>query len=160
MHIVPDITPASTLGNLISEGRFREAITLGERMLADNPDDPSILINLMDACFKARNLSPDYFDKSTHYARRAILCGHNTGYAHERLAINLEKTRQYHKALRLYALILDTPGFHFDPHGVGNTIDFAKRRAKALAKLPQAEDTPEDTLFSEEEIKRILSSII
>jgi len=49
--------------------------------------------------------------------------------------------------------------FHFSLHGMGDMIDFRRRKEKALAKLPKAQDSASDTLFSAEEINYIISGI-
>ena len=152
--------PASCgIGNLVYEKRYREAIDEGLRLLESSPHDAGVHINLMEAYFKGRELSPDYFDKSTYHAKMAILCGHHTGYAEERLAKNLDKCKSYHQSLQLYKLILDTEGFHFSSHGCGDKAEFEKRRQSVLAKIAKASDTESDILFSDDEIAGIIKGI-
>lgn len=129
-----EVPVSCSLGNLIFERRYQEAIDSGLKLLEKDPEDCMIHINLMDAYFKGRALSPDYFDKSTYYAKQAILYGHNTGYAEDRLAKNLEKLKLYHQSLQLYDLILENKEFHFSQAGIGNKIDFARRRELAKKK--------------------------
>ena len=147
------------MGNTIFHGEYEEAIRMGLEELEKYPTDPMVHINLMVAYFKARDISPDYFAKSTEHARLAMLYGHHTGYAEQRLAINLEKEHKYHQALQLYSIILDTPGFHFSPHGCGHGIDFESRRQKTLLKITKASDTEDDRLFSNDEIKQMIIDI-
>ena len=147
------------MGNKVFNKDYQGAIDMGLKALESAPNDPMVHINLMDAYHKGKDLDPSYLDKSTEHARLAILYGHHTGLAEYRLAVNLEKKKCYYQALQLYDLILNTPGFHFSPHGVGNTIDFRGRKEKALAKLPKAQDSASDTLFSAEEINYIISGI-
>lgn len=146
------------IGNLIFEGKYNEAIEFGESLLSENNSDDynaGIYINLMVVYFKLRNNVTEYFDKSTICARKAILFGHNTGYAHERLAINLEKSGNINQAIQLCDLVLN-PNFKFSSHGCGNIMDFEKRKIKLIKKLDKAKDTPNDILFSEQEISKIL----
>ena len=114
----------------------------------------------MDAYFKGRSLSPDYFEKSTFHAKQAILFGHHTGYAELRLAKNLEKVKYYHQSLQLYNLILENKNFHFSTHGIGNCTDFVKRRASILNKMDKALDSERDVLFTSEEIVQIIQDIV
>lgn len=163
-HLIPpkkeNTTPiAITMGNTIFAGEYETAIRMGLEALKDNPHDPMIHINLMDAYFKGKDLSPEYRELSTKHARLAILYGHHTGYAEKRLAINLEKDGFFNQALQLYSLILDTPGFHFSKFGIGNHEDFEARRERTLKRLDKAKDTPSDKLFSESEIESIIDGI-
>lgn len=147
------------LGNLIYEGKVREAIVLGEEALLKCEDQESIAgiyINLMVAYFKLRKEEPLYFDKSTYCAKMAILFGHRTGYAHERLAINLEKTGELHQAIQLCDLVLH-PKFKFSKSGCGNNMDFSKRRNRIVKKLDKAKDSETSALFTDREIDMILS---
>lgn len=147
------------MGDPLFEKTIREAIDLELEHLKKNPKDCMVHINLMDAYFKGRNISPEYFDKSTYHAKQAIIFGHNTGYAEERLAKNLEKTKQFHQALQLYDIILENKEFHFSKHGIGKKIDFAKRRELVKKKLDKALDTVNDVLFTPKEIMQIIQSI-
>lgn len=154
-----EIPVSCSMGNLIFEKKYQEAIDLGLKLLEETPDDCGVHINLMDAYFKGRELSPDYLDKSTFHAKKSILLGFHTGYAEERLAKNLDKAKQYHQSLQLYNLILDNKEFHFSPGGCGNSIDFAKRRDAVLKKMDKALDTESDILFTPEEIAQIIQGI-
>ena len=147
------------MGDLIYEKKYVEAINMGLELLKETPNDPGVHINLMDAYFKSRDTNPEYFDKSTYHAKRAILCGHNTGYAEDRLAKNLDKKKLFHQSLQLLNLILDNPEFHFSTHGMGNGIDFNKRRENVLKKMDKAADSEADILFTPEEIAQIIQSI-
>lgn len=153
------IPESCSIGNLVYEKKYQEAIDLGLKLLEKSPNDCSIHINLMEAYLKGRELSPEYFDKSTYHAKQSILLGHTSGYAHERLGKNLDKGKKYHQSLQLYNLILDNKEFHFSSHGCGNGIDFGKRRASILAKMDKATDKETDILFTEAEITQILQSI-
>lgn len=154
------------MGNLIFEKKYEEAIKLGHELfklehelLKKTPNDPGVHINLMVAYFKCRDTNPDYFDKSTEHAKRAMLCGHHTGMAEDRLAKNLDKCKLFHQSLQLYNLILDNPGFHFSIHGMGHGIDFNKRREAVLRKMDKAVDTDSDILFTPDEITQIIESV-
>lgn len=154
-----EIPAYCSIGNLIYEKKYAEAIQMGLDLLKQTPNDPGVHINLMEAYFKSRESNPDYFDKSTHHAKLAMLCGHHTGLAEDRLAKNLDKCKLYHQSLQLYNLILDNPGFHFSSHGMGNGIDFNKRRESILKKIDKAADTEADILFTPDEIARIIQSV-
>lgn len=153
-------TPAfCEMGNLIFEKKYQEAIKLGLYLLKETPNDPGVHINLMVAYFKSRDTNPAYFDKSTEHAKLAMLCGHHTGMAEDRLAKNLDKCKLFHQSLQLYNLILDNPDFHFSTHGMGHGIDFNKRREAVLKKMDKAADTDSDILFTPDEITKIIQSV-
>lgn len=149
-----------SMGNLIYEKKYNEAIGLGLKLLEDIPNDTGVLINLMVAYFKGKEATAqDYLVKSSYYAKQAMLNGHNTGYAEERLAKNLDKAKLYHQSLQLYNLILETDGFHFSSQGCGNFIDWNHRRDAILNKMDKAMDTEDDILFTPKEIAQIIKSI-
>ena len=149
-----------SIGNLVFEKKYKEAVELGLKLLEATPNDPGVLINLMDAYFKGKEATaPDYLAKSTYYAKQAIIYGHNTGYAEERLAKNLDKAKLFHHSLQLYNLILETEGFHFSSQGRGNFIDWNHRRDAVLKKMDKALDAEDDVLFTPEEIVLIIQSI-
>lgn len=147
------------MGNKVFHKDYQGAIDDGLRALESAPEDPMVHINLMDAYYRGRDISPEHIDKSTEHAKLAMLNGHHTGLAEYRLAINLEKKKFYHQALQLYNLILNTPGFHFSQHGMGNDIDFILRKTKAIAKLPKALDKETDLLFTEEKVFHMIQGI-
>ena len=146
------------IGNLEYEKKYQEAIDYGLDLLQQTPMDCGAHVNLMVAYFKARKENPEYLGKSTYHARLAILYGHHTGYAEERLAKNLDRAKCYHQSIQLYDLIL-REDYHFTPHGCGNKEMFAKRREVVLQKMDKAKDLATDCLFSEEEIDLILQGI-
>lgn len=151
--------PASTkIGNLIFGKQYESAIQEGLRQLKKNPNDAGVHINLMVAYFKARETNPDYFDKSSYHAKMAILNGHHTGYAEDRLAKNLDKQKKYHQTIQLCDLVL-RDDFHFTEHGCGNVIDFSIRKEKAQQRINKASDNENDLLFTSEEIKKIIGDI-
>ena len=161
-HIVAQsIIPASCdIGNLVFEKKYKEAVELGLKLLEKSPNEPGLLINLMDAYFKGKELvASDYIAKSSYYAKQAILNGHNTGYAEQRLAINLDKAKLFHQSLQLYNRILETEGFHFSSNGCGNCINWNHRRDSILKKMDKAVDTSNDVLFTPIEISNIIQSI-
>ncbi len=148
------------IGNLIYEKKYKEAIELGLKFLLKEPNDTGVLINLMDAYFKGKEaITPDFLAKSSYYAKQAILYGHNTGYAEERLAKNLDKEKRYHQSLQLYNLILETKGFHFSSQGCGNCINWNHRKEAILKKMDKAIDSEDDILFTSDEIVQIIQSI-
>lgn len=146
------------IGNLIFEKKYHEAIEYGLSLLEHNPTDCGAHVNLMDAYFKARNDNPQYLNKSTYHARLAILYGHHTGYAEDRLAKNLDRAKYYHQSLQLYDLIL-RDDFHFSPHGCGDKAAFAKRRNKIFQKIDKALDSEKDILFTLDEISIIIKDV-
>lgn len=166
IELAPDETtlaeseiPASCkIGNLIFEKKYHEAIQYGLSLLERNPTDCGVHVNLMDAYFKARNDNPQYLNKSTYHARLAILYGHHTGYAEDRLAKNLDRAKYYHQSLQLYDLIL-RDDFHFSPHGCGKKEIFAQRRNKALQRIDIAQDSKNNVLFTPDEISTIIKDV-
>jgi hypothetical protein len=144
-----------TIGNLISEKKYSIAIEEGLKQLKRNPNAAGIHINLMVAYFKARDISSDYLDKSSYHAKMAILNGHHTGYAENRLAKNLDKQKKYHQVVQLCNLVLRND-YHFSTHGCGNHIDFSTRKEKTLQKISKASDKECDVLFTTEEINSII----
>lgn len=146
------------IGNLIFEKKYEEAINLGNKILEQNPMSAGAHINLMGAYFKARNQNKEYYDLSTYHAKKAIICGHNTGYAHKRLVINLEKDLHIHQAIQLCDLVL-SKDFHFSEHGCGWFDDYEQRKMKLLKKLDKSIDSEDDILFTEDEIKSIFQHI-
>lgn len=142
------------IGSFNFEKRYDEAIRLAEKLLADNPHDSNTHINVMVSYFKSGNI-----EKSTYHAKQAMLYGHHTGYAEERLAINLDKAKLFHQSLQLYSLILDNKAFHFSRCGCGNDIDWGKRRENAQKRLSKALDTENDILFTDAEVAQIIQGI-
>lgn len=146
------------VGNLIFEKRYEEAISLGNKLLKDNPQSAGMHVNLMDAYFKARQMNESYYEKSTEHARLAMLYGNNTGYVQERLVINLTKDKKIYQAIQVCDIIL-SDGFHFSKHGCGNKEDFAKRKAKLLQQTSKSIDNENSKIFSQLEIQDIINHI-
>ena len=141
------------VGNLIFEKKFKEAIEMGKDLLSKCTDysyEMMIHINLMQAYFNIRSEKSDYFDLSTDHAKQAIICGHNTGLAQERLVINLEKSGCINQAIQLCDIII-SPKFHFSNNGYGTKDSFKSRRTKLTNKIAKAEDNSSDILFLESE---------
>lgn len=151
--------PAScNLGNLNFEKNYQKAIDEGLKLLEQTPNDVGVHINLMVSYFKARDIDPTYLDKCTYHAKQAILYGHNTGYAEDRLIKNLIKAKLFHQAVQLCDIVL-MDDFQFSAHAMGNKEEYVSRRAKLILKLPKSLDTASDSLFTPEEIKQIIQSI-
>ena len=151
--------PASTLiGNLTFDKQYESAIQEGLKQLKKSPHDAGVHINLMVAYFKAREINPEYFAKSSYHAKMAIINGHHTGYAEDRLAKNLDKQKRYYQTIQLCDLVL-RDDFHFSAHGCGNKIDFATRREKSLQRINKASDNENDLLFTPVEIEKIINDI-
>lgn len=146
------------LGNLNFNGEFDKAIEEGEKLLKQNPNDAGVHINLMDSYFKARKSNPTYLEKCNHHAKRAILNGHNTGYAEDRLVKNLTKDKLYYQAIQLCDIVL-RDDFHFSKHGMGKKEDYSYRRSQLITKLAKSLDTKDDLLFSTSEVEQIIQSI-
>lgn len=153
-----DIPEYCSIGNLIFEKKFHEAIELGEKLLEETPNSEGVHVNLMEAYFKARNENPIFLDKSTEHAKLAMLYGHNTGYVQERLVINLEKSGKINQALQVCNIVL-MGQFHFSPHGCGSKDDFKKRKENLIKKLGKSTDKKNSVLFTKEEISFIIEQI-
>lgn len=146
---------AISLGNLMYAKEYEKVIVEGQKMLRENPQDAGVHVSLMDAFYKLREVNPSYFNLSTEHARLAILYGHDTGYAHERLMKNLMASKKYNRAMQLCSLIM-RPDFSFDRHGCGDTAYFGKQSLKAMKMLDKATDTDADVLFTEKQISSII----
>lgn len=145
-----------SLGKLMYSKQYDVVITEGLRMLESSPKDAGIHVQLMDAFYKLRDTNPTYLDQSTEHARLAIIYGHDTGYAHKRLAMNLMNTAQYHKALQLCDMVM-MPEFSFSTHGCGKVSYFGDIALRAMKKLGNATDSPKDMLFTKKQIDSIIS---
>ena len=88
-------------------------------------------------------------------SRLAVLYGHNTGYAHDRLLKTLKAFKQYHKAIQLCDLVL-LDRFAFQAQGMGNKATFAKAREQFVKLLPKAADSESDILYDKDQISAIL----
>lgn len=144
------------LGNLMYSKQYDVVITEGLRMLESSPKDAGIHVQLMDAFYKLRDTNTTYLDQSTEHARLAIIYGHDTGYAHKRLAMNLMNTAQYHKALQLCDMVM-MQEFSFSTHGCGKVSYFGDIALRAMKKLGKAKDSPKDVLFTKKQIDSIIS---
>ena len=146
------------IGNLVFDKQYEEAIALGKNLLQKNPKDYGVHINLMEAYFKARNEDPSYFNLSTFHAKQAVIYGHNTGLAQQRLAINLEKELKIHQAIQLCDIILSDK-FYLSLHGFGSKEDYTKRKIRLIKKLDKSIDTEYDRLFTDEEVRLIYDNL-
>lgn len=153
-----NISDSTILGNLNFEGDYLQTIEEGERLLKENPTDCMVYINLMESYFKLRNRDVSYFDKSTECAKLAILYGHNTGYAHKRLLINLIRCKQYHKALQLCEIVTN-PNFHFSLNGMGRINEYMVYKARLKSRIKKALDKEGDLIYSSDEVKIIFGRI-
>ncbi|PZX58248.1 hypothetical protein LV84_01452 [Algoriphagus ratkowskyi] len=147
-----------SIGNLIFEKKYFEAINLGETLLKETPYSVGVHVNLMDAYFKARKENSTFYDKSIEHARLAMLYGHNTGYAQKKLAIGLEKQRKIYQAIQVCNIIL-SDDYHFSRHGCGNIVEFANRKERLLKKVPNSLDDENSFLFTESEISYMIKQI-
>ena len=153
-----EIPESIIMGNLIFFKKYEEAISLGKKLIQKDPKDYGVHINLMDAYFKARNNDSSYFDLSTFHAKQAVIYGHNTGLAQQRLAINLEKELKIHQAIQLCDIILSDK-FYFSLHGFGSKEDYTKRKIRLIKKLDKSIDTEYDRLFTDEEVRLIYDNL-
>lgn len=153
-----EIPESISMGELIFDKKYEEAISLGNKLLQKDPKDYGVHINLMEAYFKARNNDPSYFDLSTFHAKQAVIYGHNTGLAQQRLVINLEKGLKIHQAIQLCDIILSDK-FHFSLHGFGSKEEYTNRKVRLVKKLDKAIDTENDRLFTKEEVILIYDNL-
>lgn len=153
-----EIPEYCSIGNLIFENKFHEAIELGRKLLEKTPYSDGVHVNLMDAYFKVRNENPIFLDKSIEHARLAMLYGHNTGYVQKRLIINLEKLGKINQSIQVCNITL-MDQFHFSRHGCGNKGDFTKRKEKLIKKLSKSTDNEDSVLFTVGEISFLIEQI-
>jgi len=147
-----------SIGNLIYEKKYHEAIELGKNFLEETPHSAGVHVNLMDAYFKIRNENPIFYDKSIEHARLAMLYGHNTGYVQKKLAIGLEKQGKIYQALQVCDIVLNDK-FHFSKHGCGNKDEFIKRKEGLIKKTNKSSENEKSEVFSDEEISFIIKQI-
>lgn len=140
-----------SIGNLIYEKKYHEAIELGKKLLLETPTSVGVHVNLMDAYFKVRDENPLFYDKSIEHARFAMLYGHNTGYVQKKLAIGLEKHKMIYQAIQICDIVLNSD-FHFSKHGCGDKNDFIKRKERLLKKVHNAKDCKRTLMFTDNEI--------
>lgn len=155
---ITEVSATTHLGNLNFDGKFEAAIEIGHKLLEENPNACMVHISLMMSYFKLRNQAPDYLEYSSYHAKQAIINGHNTGYAHERLVINLEKSGKIYQAIQLCDLVL-LDDYNFSSHGCGRKEDFLARKEKLLKKINKAIDTSNDRLFSDEELSTAIDTM-
>ncbi len=147
-----------SIGNLVYEKKYHEAIELGKKLLNETPESAGVHVNLMEAYFKVRDENPIFYDKHIEHARLAMLYGHNTGYVQKKLAIGLEKQKKINQALQICNIILDDK-FHFSSHGCGDKDEFEKRKKKLLKKVNNSLDSSESMVFTSDEISFIIEQI-
>ena len=147
-----------SIGNLVFEKRYHEAIELGKKLLTTTPESAGVHVNLMDAYFKIRDENPIFYEKHIEHARLAMLYGHNTGYVQKKLAIGLEKQKKICQALQICDIVLDEK-FHFSRHGCGDKNEFVTRKEKLLKKVNNSSDSSESTVFTNDEISFTIEQI-
>jgi hypothetical protein len=159
MSIETHMNRITELSNLIFRKEYDRAISGLQSMLeavpALSPRDLSMIhINLANALFKHTGLGDRRFELCNHHCIEAMRNGHNTGFAAERLVINLERDGRLQQALEICDIVLDT-AYHFDPQGYRQKPDFIRRKEKLLKKLrrlPSKEDVPLLSLSDRAEI--------
>ena len=147
-----------SIGNLVYEKKYHEAIELGKKLLDETPHSAGVHVNLMDAYFKVRDENPLFYEKSIEHARLAMLYGHNTGYVQKKLAIGLEKQNKIHQAIQICDIVLNGK-FHFSSHGCGDKDEFVKRKEKLLKRVNNSVDSKETTVFTTDEVSFIIEQI-
>jgi len=147
-----------SIGNLVYEKKYHEAIELGKKLLTKTPNSAGVHVNLMEAYFKVRDENPIFYDKHIEHARFAMLYGHNTGYVQKKLAIGLEKQNLINHALQVYDIVLNDK-FHFSKHGCGNKEEFIKRKERLIKKIGKSIENEETTLFTNEEVDSIIKQV-
>lgn len=127
-----------SIGNLINEKKYEEAIRLGIKLLDEGYKDKAMLyINLMVAYTKIKE-----DDNALKYAKLAILSGHLTGLAFERVAILLEKSSKFGAAVEVCQMVLN-PNFYFSLYA-GNEErkkEFEHRLERLLKRNSKVNDT-------------------
>lgn len=124
------IPESCSIGNLIADKKYEDAITLGLQLLDKGCDDKAMVyINLMVAYTKLKDNA-----NALKYAKLAIISGHLTGLAFERAVILLEKTGKLGAAIEICKMVLDL-NFYFSYYG-GNEERKAgfQRRLERLEK--------------------------
>ncbi len=152
------ISAYCSIGDLIYEKKYHEAIELGEKLLSETPESTGVHANLMDAYFKVRDENPMLYNKHIEHARLAMLYGHNTGYVQKRLVIGLEKQKKINQALQICDIVLNEK-FHFSRHGCGNKDEFKKRKERLLKKVNKSLDSRESMAYTSDEISFIIEQI-
>jgi hypothetical protein len=147
-----------SIGNLIYEKKYHEAIELGKKLLTETPDSAGVHVNLMDAYFKVKDENPTFYDKHIEHARLAMLYGHNTRYVQKKLAIGLEKQKKIYQAIQICDIVLDDE-FNFSSHGCVDKDEFVKRKKKLLKKVNSSIDNIKSTVFTSDEIFFIIEQI-
>ena len=145
-----------SLGNMLYEKRYADVIEAGIKLLKTNPEDASVHVALMDAYFKLRNEDNSYLSECGKHARLAILYGHNTGYAHDRLLKTLKSLNLYHQAIQLCNLVLNHK-FAFVKTGCGKKETYEKAKDQLNKLLPKSADSKSDILFDKDHISAIIS---
>lgn len=109
-------------------------------------------INLMNAYFKIKDL-----DNCNYHAKMALLCGHNTGLAGERLVINLTKDKRYCSAINVCD-VMASESFVYGYRVMGSQDKFKERRKKIVDKIDKDLDLVENKYFTQQEIETIYSN--
>ncbi len=147
-----------SIGNLVFEKKYHEAIEFGKKILATTPESVGVHVNLMEAYFKIRDENLFFYEKHIEHARFAMLYGHNTGYVQKKLVIGLEKQKKIYQALQICDIVLDEK-FQFSKHGCGDKNEFITRKEKLLKKVNKSSDNIDSIVFSPEEIFFIIDQI-
>ena len=144
----------ASLGELIYAKRYSETIRVGKGLLEREPYSASIHVNLMDAYFKKRKDGAKYLNLSTYHAKMALIYGLNTGYASQRLVINLEKTHMIYQAIQLCDVVTDKR-YQFSSFGFGDKGEYFDRKERLYKKLHLAKDTESTRLFTDAELSTL-----
>lgn len=139
------------LSHLISKKEYEKAVDLGNRLFKKNPNDMQICINMMDLYKKLHNN-----DKVIFFARRALLLGHNTGYAATRLCITLYNQKRYYAIINVCDAVLNYK-YYFSSKN--DKSEFYKRKVKALKKINEAFDDNTDVIINNEDFISMINNI-
>lgn len=129
-----------TIGNLVQEKKYQEAINLGEELLRDsNSNKAMVYINLMVAYQKVKDT-----ENTLRCAKGAINEGHTTGMALERLAIILERQHLFLEAIEVCDIALDD-NYYFSLYSGGDERkqEFRKRKERLLKRASKDKRTIE-----------------
>lgn len=154
-------SPQVSLRSLMRSKQYVRVLDACKAMLENDPEDVSSYVAMMDAHFKMRTKDnwENERSESVRCAKQAILLGHDTGYSHRRMLLNLRELEWYNQALRLCDIVL-RPDFEFANKAVVTKDYFVKARKQIQKQITKghAKDTDRDAerLFSGNEIESVM----
>jgi len=114
-------------------------------------------INLAEAYFKNRRSDASAIEKCNAHCVHALLSGHNTGFAAERLAMNLEKDGLLCEAIEVCDLILHD-SYALNPRSYLKKDDFRRRREKLNSKAKRQNAETLKSIFGQNDLIRIFEN--